>query len=91
MKNNATLDRVSPMKPATPLPWHDVYLNWVQPLKDEPNTPQKNLPVDNRFALHACNAYPRLVAELKRLCVEIPAQLGAPPMKNALLRELGEQ
>ena len=37
------------------------------------------------------NAYPRLVAELKRLCVEIPRQLGSDtPFSNDLLRELGE-
>lgn len=42
------------------------------------------------YIAHAANAYPRLVAELKRLCTEIPAQLGAPPMRNNLLRELGE-
>lgn len=37
------------------------------------------------------DAYPRLVAELKRLCVEIPKQFGdGKPFDNALLRELGE-
>lgn len=42
------------------------------------------------YIVHACNAYPRLVAELKRLCVEIPAQMGGKPVSNALLRDLGE-
>lgn len=46
---------------------------------------------DAEYIAKACNAYPRLVAELKRLCVEIPAQLGGKPMTNNLLRELGEQ
>lgn len=44
------------------------------------------------YIAHACNAYPRLVAELQRLCVAIPKQLGSnKPMSNALLHELGEQ
>ena len=47
---------------------------------------------DAAYIAHAANAYPRLVAELKRLCVEIPRMLGSnQTMKNDLLRELGEE
>lgn len=68
------------MKPTTPLPW-----------KQADGHFQHVTGEDLAYIIHAANAYPRLVAELRRLCVEIPAQLGAPPMKNALLREIGEQ
>ena len=45
----------------------------------------------NAEELKRYDAYPLLVAELKRLCVEIPKLLGsATPMKNDLLRALGE-
>lgn len=46
---------------------------------------------DMEYIVHACNAYPKLVAELKRICVEVPRQLGSDlPWTNDLLRELGE-
>lgn len=89
------------MKPATPLPWKLSGLGYVSGSKvvlarteAAPAQYQERIDLsmeDAAYLVHAANAYPRLVAELQRLCVEIPAQLGAPPMKNVLLRELGEQ
>lgn len=88
------------MKPATPLPWKVSGLGYVSGgnvvlarTEAAPAQYQQRIDLgmeDATYLVHAANAYPRLVNELKRLCVEIPAQLGAPPMKNALLRELGE-
>jgi hypothetical protein len=71
--------------PATPLPWKDLSpaTEMMRAHKRETNL---------AYAVHAVNSYPKLVAELRRLCVEIPKQLGSDqPMTNALLRELGEE
>jgi hypothetical protein len=47
-------------KPETPLPWNDI---------PEGKSPPRNLAalddVDHDYIVHACNAYPKLVAYLK--------------------------
>lgn len=93
-------------QPYTALPWHvledgrpRVKLAHIETPCDHPV--EAGLPVcsintarigDANYIVHAAMAYPRLVEELQRLCVEIPKQLGSnKPMSNGLLRELGEQ
>jgi hypothetical protein len=72
-------------KPATPLPWKD-----LSPATEMMRTHLRE--TNLAYAVHAVNAYPRLVAELQRLCKELPALLGeSKPMPNNLLRELGEE
>ena len=80
------------MKSATKLPWHALSLGWVQPKEGEVNMPYDEVRSVEAYTLHAANAYPRLVAELKRLCRDIPKQLGSNiPFDNDLLRELEEE
>lgn len=87
--------------PATPLPWNNCVLNWVQPGDDKTeNSPQGFMKRDSAYALHACNAYPQIVAALRQY-VDVVSNVNdptsfAPQIKDEghharnLLRSLGE-
>lgn len=68
------------MKPTTPLPWKQADGHFQHVTGD-----------DLAYIIHAANAYPRLVGELRRICDELGPILGGKGLSNALLRELGEQ
>jgi hypothetical protein len=69
------------MKPATPLPWHPMKVGGRQDYAADPQ--------DARYIAHACNAYPKLVAELRTAqeCCPVHGQ----EIIEDLLRELGEK
>lgn len=68
--------------PATKLPWVD-----LSPATEMQRTHLRE--ANLAYAVHAVNNYPRLVAELQRICGELAPMLGG-KVNNALLRELGE-
>ena len=81
------------MKPSTPLPWFNCSISWVQPGdKDSINSPQGNMRGDSEYALHAANAYPRLVEALRFVVTHNAPLNPLNPVDNAkaILRELGE-
>jgi hypothetical protein len=81
------------MKPATPLPWlpHNMWIGgnakgpYAYPVGVDSETAAQNA----AYIAHACNAYPKLVEELRT------AQKYCPPhgqeIISTLLAELGEQ
>lgn len=82
-------------KPATPLPWRKSTTGLV--------CDQMSVPIlasesgDAAYIVHACNAYPKLVEELRwwrEECQSLISQgrmaTGTPKRIAALLRELGE-
>ena len=88
------------MKPSTPLPWFNCSISWVQPGdKDSINSPQGNMRGDSEYALHAANAYPRLIELLRSSYSEIDGMDRGDMTRceenilirtRTILRELGE-
>jgi len=50
------------MKPGTELPWSDLFSEVIYPQGGNDTDPQ-----DAAYIVHACNAYPKLVAALKAI------------------------
>mgnify|MGYP001590545917 CR=1 FL=1 len=91
---NATAKPLNPIQQfyGTPTPSNAIKLALADSFAYcAPMQPDGEYVTQLRKALKRNDAYPKLIAELKRLCIEIPKQLGSnQPMTNALLRELGE-
>ncbi len=90
-------------RPGTELPWHALWLSWVQPKDGEPNVSYSELQELHAFALHAVNAYPRLIEALEDTARQLESAAEFAPAKitkelwkmqaeeaHALLRDLGE-
>jgi hypothetical protein len=91
-----------PVRPATPLPWNA----WVEEEGEGPEFENHNISgygdaficelgsdepkVDAAYIAHACNAYPKLVAELEMAFSRL-ADKAAREEIAALLLELGEK
>ena len=81
------------MKPATPLPWKSMAFTWILGEKADVNVYPEGIEYveDKRYIVHACNAYPHLIAALKG-CTNPnnTERLVSCVDARALLRELGE-
>jgi hypothetical protein len=89
---------VSAPTPARALPWFALRLNWLQPADGANNVSEKQLRREEPYVLHACNAYPRLVAALQS-CInaahadkieDFSTVSNAADDAAKLLRDLGE-
>lgn len=77
------------MKPETDLPWDDIEASHIFYIEDGERYNDTVSYQDREYMTHACNAYPKLVENLKSTATGCGDQ-GCALSAKELLRELGE-